>query len=260
MNDIFFLFYKSVSQFIMPLGVAIICFLLSVIFLYFGKTRPFLFLFVFSVLWLWLWSTPAWSDFIRGSLESKFRYHPAESYPEADAIVVLGGGVRGYAGPNLPPIDLNRASDRELFASQLFHSHRSKVILLSGGADPILRTGISALGMKLFLINLGVPAAAIRISASSRNTVENVRDVVEMLKPYNGKSILLVTSALHMQRAYWLFFRSGLKVIPAPTDFEVVNSPFSFYRFLPDAEALENSSRAIREIIGLWSYRLGLLG
>lgn len=259
MRYAYFLFYKSVSQLVMPLGMAILCLLLSLVLLYFGKTRPVFYIIIFSVSWLWLWSTPVWSDYIRGTLESKFCYHPAESYPEADAIVVLGGGVRGYAGPNLPPIDLNRAADRELFAAQLFQKHRSGVILLSGGADPIFRTGISALGMKLFLINLGIPEKAIRISASSRNTVENVRDIIEMLKPFKGKTVLLVTSALHMQRANWLFSRSGLKVIPAPTDFEVVNSPFSFYRLLPDAEALENSSRALREIIGLWSYHLGLL-
>ena len=210
-----------------------------------------------SLLWLWLWSMPLWSDFIRGQLESKFTYHAANEFPVADAIVVLGGGVRGYAGPALPAIDLNRAADREFFAAQLYKSNKSKVVILSGGADPILRTGATALGMKIFLIDLGIPARAIRIDVLSRNTVENAREVTRMVKLFKGNTILLVTSALHMQRAVWLFSQSGLKVIPAPTDFEVVRIPFSLYRLLPDAEALENSSRAAREIIGLWTYRLG---
>lgn len=257
MSGFYFLFYKSVSQVIMPLGLTIVCLLCSGLFFYFGKTKPAIFLFVFSFCWIWFWSTPVWSDFIRGRLESHFNYKSAEKYPVADAIVVLGGGVRGYAGPNLPVIDLNRASDRELFATQLFRAKRSGTIILSGGADPILRTGVSALGMKVFLIELGVPSSAIRLGPNSRNTIENVKEVVAMLKPSEGKTILLVTSALHMQRANWLFSRSGLKVIPAPADFEVVPVPFSFYRLLPDAEALENSSRAYREVIGLWAYHLG---
>lgn len=243
----------------MPLGLAILFFVCSGLLFFIGRTRLAFFLFAFSLAWLWLWSMPIWSDFIRGTLESKFSYRKVEDYPVADAIVVLGGGVRGYAGPNLPVIDLNRASDRELFAAQLFHAHRSNVIILSGGADPFQRMASSTLSMKVFLINLGIPATAIRLGTNSRNTVENVTEVVDMLKLSKGKTILLVTSAIHMQRSYWLFLRSGLNVIPAPADFEVVDSPFSFSRLLPDAEALENSSRAAREIIGLWAYRLGFL-
>ena len=259
MTEIKFLFYKSVSQLVMPLGLTFLGLILSLVFFYFEKKEPAVFFFLFSLSWLWLWSTPVWSDFIRGRLESKYNYRKAEEFPVADAIVVLGGGVRGFAGKELPLIDLNRAADRELFAAQLFHAGKSRIIILSGGADPFIKSGASTLGMKTFLINLGVPAAAITIGANSRNTVENVEEVIQMVKPVKGKTILLVTSAMHMNRAYWLFSRSDFTIIPAPADFEVVKSPFSIYRLLPDAEALENSSRAAREIIGLWSYHLGFL-
>lgn len=211
-----------------------------------------------SILWLWVWSTPVWSDFIRNSLEKAYPYKPPQSYPSADAIVVLGGGIRGYAGPDLPEIDLNRASDRELFASKLYHAGKSGRIILSGGADPIRRTGAQASAMKIFLINLGVPARDICLGTRSRNTVENRDEVEEIIKRSGGRSILLVTSALHMKRSVWLFSRTALQVIPAPSDFEVVPAPFSLYRLIPDAEALENSTRAAREILGLWVYRVGL--
>lgn len=170
--------------------------------------------------------------------------------------MVLGGGVRGYSGQLFPAIDLNRASDREFFASQLYKEGKSGKIILSGGADPV-RYGIaSSQGMKIFLINLGIPARNIIAGTKSRNTIENFGEVTTLIKMSGGKSILLVTSALHMKRAHWLFSRSGLKVIPAPTDFEVIPVPLSPARLVPDAEALENSSRAAREYIGLWSYRL----
>jgi uncharacterized SAM-binding protein YcdF (DUF218 family) len=156
----------------------------------------------------------------------------------------------------LPPYDLNRASDREIFAAQLYKAGKAPVIILSGGADPVRQGAISASGMKIFLISLGIPAGKIVADASSRNTVENMEEVVLLLKQLNGKSILLVTSALHMQRAHWLFSRTGLTVITAPTDFEVIPTSFNLSRLVPDAESLENSTRAAREFIGLLYYRI----
>jgi uncharacterized SAM-binding protein YcdF (DUF218 family) len=256
MSDTVFVLYKAFSQFLMPLGSSLAGLVLALITRKFGHRKIALTLTVFSIFWLWLWSTPVWSDFIRGRLEAGWPYQKPSAYPKADAIVVLGGGVRSNSGKTLPPYDLNRASDRELFAAQLFRTGKAPLIILSGGADPVRQGAITASGMKIFLINLGIPAAKIVADASSRNTVENMEEVVLLLKKLNGKSILLVTSALHMQRAYWLFSRTGLTVIPAPTDFEVIPSSFNLSRLVPDAESLENSTRAARELTGLLYYRI----
>lgn len=256
MSDTVFVLYKAFSQFLMPLGSSMAGLMLALIARKFGYRRTALTFMLLSIFWLWLWSTPVWSDFIRGRLESAWPYQKPSSYPSADAIVVLGGGVRSNSGETLPPYDLNRASDRELFAAQLYKSGKAPVIILSGGADPVRQGAITASGMKIFLISLGIPAEKIIADASSRNTVENMEEVIILLKKINGKSILLVTSALHMQRANWLFSRSGIKVIPAPTDFEVIPSAFTLNRLVPDAESLENSTRAARELAGLLYYRI----
>jgi uncharacterized SAM-binding protein YcdF (DUF218 family) len=249
--------YKTLLQFGMPLGIAVAGLLAAIFFLLRGSCRKTgLILLLCSFAWLWLWSTPLWSDFLRSRLESRYLYKPAGDYPQADAIVVLGGGVRGYAGPGIPSLDLNRAADREVFAAALYHAGKAKTIMVSGGADPVIRTGPSALAMKDFLVLLNVPDSAIRIGAGSRNTVENVSEVVKMMDMSDGHSILLVTSALHMPRAAWLFGHTKLRVIPAPADFEVTPVPFRLIRVLPDAEALENSSRAAKELIGLVFYKL----
>ena len=256
MSDTVFVLYKAFSQFLMPLGSSLAGLIIALIARKFGYRKIALTFTLLGISWLWLWSTPAWSDFIRGRLESAWLYKKPSSYPMADAIVVLGGGVRSNTGESLPPYDLNRASDRELFAAQLFKSGKAPVIILSGGADPVRQGAISPSGMKTFLINLGIPAGKIIADASSRNTVENMEEVILLLKKTNGKSILLVTSALHMQRAHWLFSRTGLSVIPAPTDFEVIPTSFNLSRLVPDAESLENSTRAARELIGLLYYRI----
>jgi uncharacterized SAM-binding protein YcdF (DUF218 family) len=256
MTDTSFALYKSLSQLMMPLGLTFLGLALTLFLFNLGKKKSGLTLLLVSFLWLWLWSTPAWSDFIRGRLESSYKYQIPSGYPDADAIVVLGGGVKGYSGLVFPAIDLNRASDRELFASQLYKAGKSQQIILSGGALPVRRGGTSASGMKIFLINLGIPARNIISDTKSRNTIENMEEVTKLMQKTRGRSILLVTSALHMKRAHWLFSRSGLKVIPAPTDFEVIPSSFSLAKYIPDAESLENSSRAAREYIGLWGYWL----
>ena len=46
-----------------------------------------------SVLWLWLWSAPATYRMIGCAMEREWPVVKAEDAPEADAIVVLGGGM-----------------------------------------------------------------------------------------------------------------------------------------------------------------------
>jgi uncharacterized SAM-binding protein YcdF (DUF218 family) len=270
-----YFFYKAISLFIIPLGFALVLLIAALLFLLYRRRMVALFLLCFIAAWIWLWSTPMWSNWICGKLESQYPWKPANQYPVADAIVVLGGGIRGDAGVKLPSLDLNAAADRELFASQLYHAGRSKVIVVSGGVDPIYGTGVAGVAMKQFLVMLGVPADAIRVEGRSKNTVENAIEVQRMMglmsdKPERessvnanqGKarsedaksekvpSILLVTSAQHMPRAFDLFARTGLRIIPAPADFQVVNTPFSINLLLPDAEALGNSSSAWKEFVG----------
>ena len=251
-----YFFYKAVSLFIMPLGLAFLVLMAAIVLLLFKKRKAALVLLGCLTLWLWLWSTPLWSNFLKGRLESQYVWRPAEMYPVADAIVSLGGDVRGKIGPTMPAFDLNAAADRELFAAQLYHAQRSNVIIVSGGVDPLSRAGVMGDAMKRFLEMLGVPSGAIQVEARSRNTVENAREVEQMMQPVKGKSILLVTSAMHMPRAYWLFSRTGLKVIPAPTDFEVVSQPFSLFMILPSAGSLASTNSSAKEIIGLWITKL----
>ena len=251
-----YFFYKALSLFLMPLGWAIIVLIASIFLIVYKRRKAAIVLLVFLLGWLWLWSTPLWSNYLGLRLELQYPWKPAAAYPLADAIVVLGGGIRGDAGPKLPSLDLNSAADRELFASQLYKAGRAKEIIVSGGVDLISGTGVAGVAMKQFLGMLGVPAEAIIVEGLSKNTLENAQQIQRLMKPVKGKSILLVTSARHMPRAYWLFARTGLKVIPAPADFEIVKSPFSFNLLLPDAEALGNSTSTAKEIIGLWISRL----
>ena len=107
--------------------------------------------------------------------------------------------------------------------------------------------------MAELLQQLGVPAAAILQETRSRTTRENRDFSLPILQANGIRRILLVTSALHMPRALALFRATALDVIPAPTDFEI-HTPDNTHplRWLPDAQALADGSRAFKEYLGRW--------
>jgi uncharacterized SAM-binding protein YcdF (DUF218 family) len=105
--------------------------------------------------------------------------------------------------------------------------------------------------MRSVLKELGVPEEAVLTEDESRNTRENAAFTRRVLDERGFKKILLVTSALHMQRAMKTFRSVCAEVIPAPTDFEVeTERSLTLLDWLPDAGALEGSTRAFKEIVG----------
>ena len=66
-------------------------------------------------------------------------------------------------------------------------------------------------------------------------------------------SILLVTSAYHVKRAKKIFEWQGFKVNPYPVDFKTNPKNVSLknpYKWIPNSESLDPSSKAIKEMIG----------
>ena len=105
--------------------------------------------------------------------------------------------------------------------------------------------------MAEFLQALGVPRSAIWLERRSRNTAGNAQFVARWAATLPERPrILLVTSALHMPRALLEFRAAGLDVVPAPTDYEARGVPPGILAYLPDAAALEGSSRAFKELVG----------
>jgi len=207
-------------------------------------------------LWIWLCATPVVSDWVRLSLERRYEPTAIHALPNADAILVLGGGVEGTAAPRLFP-DLNAAADRAWHGARLFHEEKAPILVLTGGRLPWhANRGIEADAMVRFLSDLGVPADRILLEGRSHNTYENVQEVLDLLANRDIDQVLLVTSAFHMRRAQATFHASGIRVIPAATDHEVLTGQkLTPLDFLPDVKALMNSSIALKEYLGLWVYR-----
>lgn len=204
---------------------------------------------------LWLLATPAVSDLLRGRLESMHPPIPIEELPYADVIVVLGGGIDPPTSRNPHP-NLGAAADRYWHAFRLWRASKAPEILISGGMLPWRDGGIpeAEAGVAL-LIDLGVPANRILLEPASLDTRQNAQLSANLLRSRGAERVLLVTSALHMQRALKHFNAAGVEVFSAPTDHEVRDDPAGLLRWLPDASALDGSRRALKEMLGYWIDR-----
>ena len=205
-----------------------------------------------GLIWLWVWSMPVASLWLRGVLESRYPPLALQGVPSAQAIVVLGGGV-SPPGSGRPWPDLSAAADRVWHASRLFHAGKAPIVVMSGGADPTLSPVTEAQSMRDFILDLGVPNAAVLLEASSRNSRENAEFTAALLRQRRIDRMLLVTSALHMRRAMAHFTAQGLMVVPAATDHSPLAAPGAA-GWLPDAGALEGSGRAFKELFGQWIW------
>lgn len=209
---------------------------------------------------LWLSSNSIFSNWLLRSLE--WQYLPTGELPNAEVIVVLGGGTKPRIAPR-PWYEVSEAGDRILYGSWLYKQGKSPLLLVSGGRADWYGEGGNPESEDMAAIAeaMGVPRAAILQEPDSLNTRENAVNTKQILSQKGINKILLVTSALHMPRSMAIFRKLGFEVIAAPTDFLAVQNENSkgwgiLLDLLPNAEALKNTTNAIKEYIGLLVYQM----
>lgn len=93
-------------------------------------------------------------------------------------------------------------------------------------------------------------AKTIWVEDQSNDTAENAAYSAKILKQHSITHIALVSQAWHLPRAKALFEKQGLTVTLAGTGY-TTGEQHTIAQWLPDASALNESSRAIKEYIGL---------
>jgi uncharacterized SAM-binding protein YcdF (DUF218 family) len=245
---------KFVTWVLSPLGLGLVGTAAGGVAVSSGRARCGWTLLAFSWLWLWVWSSPWFFVLLGGALERQYPPAPVEALPQADAIVVLGGGI---ASPTKLTRDaeLSSGADRGWQAARCYHAGKAPLILFSGVAE--------GAGMRQFLMALGVPSTKILLETESKNTYENGVFTREKLKALKAKRVILVTSAWHMRRSMLTFKRLGVDVVPSAADYEALTArgnltPRMQAYYLPSADCLNKSSAVLKEHIGYWAYRLYL--
>jgi len=250
---------KILSLFLDPLALAII--LLVGAFLV-RKRRPKLFqiTYVVTLLFLAVAACPTVEAWLTASLERQYPDRDVDSYPSAQAIVVLGGTIHMPSTVHHASAIID-SSDRLLMALRLYHAGKAPLVALSGGNNPLSFEKVPAQSeaevMRSLLVEWGIPDAALQIEGGSINTHENALFSYRLLAGRGVRRIILVTSAMHMPRAAAAFRKAGFDIIPAPADFQTGwEAPSTIFRWMPQSDAFVNSSKAIHEWLGLWVYRL----
>lgn len=210
---------------------------------------------------LFLISTNIFAYGIMGLLESPWRRYSPRSLPFSDAIVVLSGNNIFFRGDE-KFIEWSDP-DRFLAGIDLYKKGVAKKLIFTG--EVIDENHLSGDLYRLTAIKAGVPNGDIEVTSITKNTFEESIKVKEMLNLRDKKlRIVLITSAYHMTRAESLFKSSNLEIIPYPVDFYIDKtkrySHKSFlknpYNWFPNAKSLSLSSTAIRELFGIFFYKL----
>ena len=111
--------------------------------------------------------------------------------------------------------------------------------------------------MKGILVELGVPTDSILIEGTSRNTHENAIETAKILKSRGINRVLLATSSFHMPRAYAVFLKTGLFVIPSTTDIgalETKPTALKIFDEIPSLDGLGRLHRVVYEYLGIGVY------
>lgn len=238
---------KLLPLIVYPLGFSILLSLVALLLMWKGRKTAAQVILGTAIVLLWVCSTPRFESWITGTLEAGFPPMSVDSVAEAEAIVLLGGMTNGIVSETGMP-DLSGEVDRLLHAAALYKAGKAPLLLLTGGNARGYEP--EAVSMKKVLLVLGIPERAMILEGSSRNTHQNAEYAATILKRRGIRRVLLVTSAYHMARAGFEFSRQGLEVIPAATDYQVVETPETLLDWLPHASALNGTTKSIKEYLG----------
>ena len=238
--------HKILPFFLSPLGVSLI--LLILFFIYRKKTFVFL-----SLLILLVSSNPYVSNYLTKQLEYPYKPIPINLIKENDAVVVLSGMIHQVGDKNYSTYEFSDP-DRFFAGIDLIKQKKSDKLIFTAGQLPWTENWKpEGYILKDKALSLGV-RSQILVTNNVKNTYEESIAVTKLVP--SKSSIVLVTSAFHMQRSKYLFEKQGFDVTPFPVDFKSSNSKFSILEFMPRIGALNKTSIFIRENLGRLYYKI----
>ncbi|QAU25080.1 YdcF family protein [Dyella sp. M7H15-1] len=185
-------------------------------------------------------------------LQAPYAKRPTITWAQHNAIVLLGAGTTHVVGTSQvePTIFAN---GRIIEAYALYRACRQGgndcKIVVSGG-DPF-RNGITeAVAYGEVLTSMGVASDDLLLEIRSMNTWQNAQFVQPMLKDYRPEQVLLVSSAIHLNRALLFFAHFGIDAIPVRGDYTDVRMTWR-----PNAWNLALTDFALHEYNGMLTYR-----
>jgi len=244
-------FTNFIAAFLLP-PLSILLLLAAGIFLLYRSRKYAKPLILSSFGLLWIASTPFFAEGSLHLLEAATTALDSQ-HPDADAIVILGGGTYFHAPEYVGQDTIGDQTLPRLRYGAKLHREDGTPILVTGG-NPLGNALSEAQQMRTSLQqDFHVPVRW--TEDASDNTLENARNSFQVLQQAGIRKIYLVTHAWHMPRAAMTFRQVGFEVVEAPVAF-TTRYQIDLLAFLPCAEALRDSKFFIHEVIGLLWYRV----
>lgn len=242
--------HKLIPALISPLGIAL--FLIAI-----GLRANRRSYFLFSLLLLLLSALPIVSQSLWRHLEKHDRPVNLEETPYADAVVVLGGFADVANHKNVSTLHWSDPSRFFCGVDLVLANKAPKLIFMR---EKLPWHDSSQIGdlLRHKAIQIGVLENQIILSQPVTNTDDEAKATLEIAKEHGFKRFLLVTSSFHMFRAKLIFDSYGLSVLPYPCGSKALSKTSTWLDYIPNAGALDSTSRALREYLGRIYYRIKL--
>jgi uncharacterized SAM-binding protein YcdF (DUF218 family) len=171
-----------------------------------------------------------------------------------DVVILLGGVTddRVWAEQGQPAYNDN--VERLVATHRLLASGHARTAIVSGAAsEPSLAEYGEARGLAKQIADWGVDPSRVILEEEARNTYENALYAKKIVAERGFQNVLIVTSAFHMRRAAECFAAVGMTVDTMPVDYRATAHAAGLF---PRAQALSESAMTLREMAGLYIYRL----
>ena len=250
-------FEKIATVLVLPLGM--LWYLLCVTLVVAAVLRARRTLLFVGVVWLCitLVGNVPFSERLAEMLEAPYADVQPLKQGSFSVVIVLGGGSSTAINGRHQG---NRAGDRLILAGQLYHLGLTQSIICTGETIESMSTSQHdpAAQCADVLMNLGVPQARIEQHAG-RNTAEEMLSLGQRFNE-TGLRVGLITSAWHLSRALRLAHQQGFYPHPLPADFMtreniVATWGEAVHNVIPQADALANTTRIVKEVLGGWVGR-----
>lgn len=205
---------------------------------------------ILGIAMLYLFSIPFMATLLNNSLMDEYKLN-LQDYQQAQAIVVLGGGLRDSTELYGNITVTNNELERMRYAAFLYKE--TGLPILATGRSPNGNSEAKAIA-KEFQQFFDVPTRWEENEA--KTTKENAFYTKQMLEKEGIHKIILVTQNWHMKRAKMLFEQQGFEVLPAGVGYGKTPWEYiSFMYFVPQSGSMDNMMQLLKEWFGYWKER-----
>ena len=210
------------------------------------------------VFFVWVMGGTPFSALLLAGLERPYAGLQMEDVPEADVVVLLGGGATA-SRYEVSQMHLTPSGDRVIMAYELMLEEKAPVMVVGGGGlkfkgDRFVLSEIT----RDWLVQKKLKPEQVIALPHCNNTHDEALFVAAMARTNDWKRLLLVTSASHMKRAAATFRTQGLDIFEVPCNFHTLVGRYGGYSvaIIPKPAGFEKMGNYLHEKIGWFYYRM----